>query len=372
MQHDLVIAGGGPAGLAAAIHAARLGLSAVVLERQASPPDKACGEGLMPAGVRALAEMGVRLPPGSGLPFAGIRYLDGGWIAEGRFRGGHGLGLRRTALVEALAARAAAAGAELRHGCAVRSWERLGPDAVDVRTEQETLRCRLLVAADGLGSALRRSVDPRAARPPAARGRRFGIRRHYRIEPWTDLVEVHWADGREAYVTPTAPDCVGVAILGPGDGRRFDALLESFPALRARLESAPAIGPDKGAGPLRRRARRLHVPGAALVGDAAGYLDAITGEGITLALRTAQALVETFAAGLPMRAYDRRYRRVTARYYQLTGLLLGIARRPRLRRRLVRALARRPDVFDRLLAIDGDDLPLSALGARDLTRLLFA
>ena len=98
---DLIVAGGGPAGLATALYAHRAGLHAVVCEPRPAPIDKACGEGLMPGAVRALRELGVEP---AGMPFLGIRYLNGSASAEAAFRGGPGLGVRRTALSAALRA----------------------------------------------------------------------------------------------------------------------------------------------------------------------------------------------------------------------------------------------------------------------------
>ncbi|MEU3055586.1 FAD-dependent oxidoreductase, partial [Streptomyces griseus] len=84
---DILVAGGGPAGLAAAIRAAQAGLEAVVVEPRTAPVDKACGEGIMPGGVAALRDLGVRV---TGHELRGIRYTDGRRSAEAAFRGGPG------------------------------------------------------------------------------------------------------------------------------------------------------------------------------------------------------------------------------------------------------------------------------------------
>src|SRR6266478_6988797 len=108
---DVVVAGGGPAGLAAAIRSAERGLRTVLLERSASVPDKACGEGLMPGGADELEHLGARIPQGQSASFRGIRYLqEDGTVLEGEFGGRPGLGIRRTVLAQALRERATAAG----------------------------------------------------------------------------------------------------------------------------------------------------------------------------------------------------------------------------------------------------------------------
>src|SRR5690606_20182284 len=107
---DLVVAGAGPAGLAAAIHAARSGMSVIVLDPRPAPIDKACGEGIMPGGVEELDALDVRP---SGVSFHGVRYADAAepdLYALGTFRDGDGLGVRRTVLQAALRDRAAACG----------------------------------------------------------------------------------------------------------------------------------------------------------------------------------------------------------------------------------------------------------------------
>lgn len=354
MLYDLIVVGGGPGGLATAIHAAAAGLSAVVLERRTAPPDKACGEGLMPRGAAALDEMDVRLPPHERAAFTGIRYLEGASVAEASFPGLPGLGVRRSTLTAALGSRAQELGAELRHGSPVRRWRR-SKGGVEVEAPSCVVRGRLLVGADGLHSRVRAwaGLEGRSAGL-----RRYGMRRHFRVVPWTERVEVHWSPAGEAYVTPVGPDRVGVAILwgggGAGSGGRADLFalrLAGFPALTQRLAGAEPASEPLGAGPMLQRVRRRWAEGVALVGDAAGSVDAITGEGVGLAFESARALVEVVAGGRPLAAYEAAYRRLAWRYYLTTGTLLAALRRPRLRRRIVPLLASRPSLFRRLLGL---------------------
>jgi flavin-dependent dehydrogenase len=175
------------------------------------------------------------------------------------------------------------------------------------------------------------------------------------VEPWSPLVEVHWADDAEAYVTPVARDEIGIAILWRGDGRGFDELLARFPALCARVRGAEPTSDARGAGPFSRRARRCQRGRVALVGDAAGCLDPLTGEGISVGILSARALVAAIARGEPLRAYERRRRRLLALPRALTGLLLFAADRPRARHAFVSAVARHPELFDLLVALNAGE-----------------
>ena len=328
---DLLVAGGGPVGLAVAIRARLAGLSVTVVEPRDTPVDKACGEGLMPTAVTALAALGVHP---EGVPFRGIRYLRGPHAAEGLFRRGTGLGVRRLVLHAALAERAAAVGVETVTGRVAD----VGQDGQHV--EAAGLRARWLVGADGLHSTVRRAVGlERAARGAV----RYGLRRHYALAPWTDLVEVHWSRTAEAYVTPVGPDCVGVALLG-GPGRDHAAALADFPALEHRLRRAAPASEVRGAGPLHQVAAAPSLGRVLLVGDAAGYVDALTGEGIALGLAQARAAVAAVTSG-DLAGYERAWRRATRRHDLMTRGLLVATRHPALRSRVVPAAARLPHVF---------------------------
>ena len=329
-MRDLIVAGGGPVGLASALYADRAGLDVGVVEPRDGVIDKACGEGLMPGAVAALAELGV---DPDGHPITGIRYLAGERVAEAPFRHGLGRGVRRTTLQVALGEAVAKAVISIEHR-AVRTVEDRG-DHLLVDGEPT----RHLIAADGLHSPIRRLLG---LDEPSGNHRRYGLRRHVQVAPWSPFVEVHWSALGEAYVTPVADDLIGIAVLSEAR-LPYDELLASFPTLARRVAGAPATR-VLGAGPLRQRARRRVAGRVLLVGDAGGYVDALTGEGIALGLAQARAAVEAVRAGQPQR-YELAARRLGWRHELLTRGLVTATRHPAVRRRVVPAAASLPWVF---------------------------
>jgi flavin-dependent dehydrogenase len=344
---DVLVAGGGPVGLATAIGCTLAGLSVTVAEPRGTPVDKACGEGVMPAAVRRLAALGVAP---DGYQLRGIRYTDGRHQADARFRHGDGLGVRRTVLHAALAERAAGLGIRV---LPVRVTDF---ECLDRHVRAAGVRARYLVAADGLHSTIRRALEAGLPRDGLRRHGlpRYGLRRHYRVTPWTDLVEVHWADHAEAYVTPVSRDVVGIGLLfarpdrsgySPATGAGgFEARLATFPALRGRLGDAPPASEVRGAGPMRQDVRRRVHGRVLLVGDASGYLDALTGEGIGVGLAQAEALARCLAADRPA-DYEHAWHQASAPAWRLTAGLLWSRNQSLLAHRIVPAAERLPWIF---------------------------
>jgi flavin-dependent dehydrogenase len=356
---DLLVVGGGPAGLATAIRARLEGLEVLLVDPGNPPIDRACGEGVMPDGADRLRDLGVEVPEEEASPFRGIRYIDDDTVAEGSFGHGVGLGVRRVDLHSCLCRRADETGVRSMWGVRATGLCRGG-----VETDHGALHARWLVAADGRSSRMRGwcGLDGVSPRPG-----RYGVRRHYRVAPWTDVVEVYWSDGVEAYVTPVGRSTVGVAVLTRGEPAAFDPLLERFPALRRRLGGAESASRDRGAGPFGHRPKAVVLDRVAFVGDASGSLDPISGEGLAASFQQAFAVVAAISRG-DLSRYVREHRRLMRVPRLLTGVLLAAERRPGLRRRLIRLLAARPALFDQLLEVRGR----RALGARGVLSLAVA
>jgi flavin-dependent dehydrogenase len=329
---DLLVAGGGPAGLATALYGARAGLDVAVVEHRDGVLDKACGEGMMPHTVAHLDRLGVEV---NGCALHGITYIDDTHRAEAMFANGAGRGVRRTELHAALWRAAETAGVKLVHG----DVGAIVQDAESVSAAG--FRARYLAAADGLHSPIRRALNLDA---PATGPKRWGIRRHYAIAPWTDSVQVYWGSDAEAYVTPVADDCVGIAILTARRGG-FDRHFAAFGALRDRVVGH-SHGPDRAAGPLRQNVRSRTAGRVMLVGDAAGYIDALTGEGMGLAFAAAELAVACIVCDTPD-DYDRRWRTLTRRYRLLTAGLVRASAHRRVRSAVVPVAQTLPAVFAR-------------------------
>jgi len=338
---DIFIVGGGPAGLATAIAARQRGLSVIVADAAEPPVDKACGEGLLPDGLAALQLLGVQVDAGDGYLLNGIRFLDAFGEVAARFPSGNGLGVRRITLHQKMLERAHAAGVGMMWDSCVTA---MAPEGVVV--DGEILRARWIVGADGSGSRVRHWSGLDAG----VRRQRVAFRQHYLVPPWSAYTEVYWGDERQAYVTPVGQEQVCVAAIGGARGGRITEVLGSFPSLARRLEGATPAAAERGAVTAMHRLKRVWRGNVALIGDASGGVDAITGEGLALSFHQSLALAEALATG-NMPAYQRAHRKLSHRPAVMGRLLLLLDKYPHLRGRVFKSFVRNPPLFSRLVAV---------------------
>lgn len=333
---DLTVVGAGPVGLATAIFARKAGLTVLVLDGGPSDGDKACGEGLMPGVAPLLAELGID-PPGEEL--LGVAYQQGSTRVEHRFPGVPGRGVRRTVLSDALREQALAQGALIRQEKYV-SLQQSG-ESVTVHTDAGIdIESRYVIGCDGLHSKV--AADLGVVVAPRKRAKRYGLRQHFQTAPWSSTIEVYYVDDAELYITPVAHDTVGVAVLGP-KGINLDRTLSRIPELASRLGSVPRASPLRGAGPFPHRATTQQQGRVLLVGDAGGYVDAITGEGLRVGFAQAKVAVAAIVSNTPQ-SYPAAWKKVTREFRLLTRGLVALASSP-LRRSIVPLAHAMPSLF---------------------------
>jgi len=365
---DAVIVGGGPAGLAASIALRQRGIDCVVVEARGPGIDKACGEGLMPDSLESLASLGVQVAESDGHAFRGVRFANPVHRVDALFPSGKGIGVRRPRLHRLLAERAQAAGARLLWNSHIKLPEqpaRAGSPAFSTTMNGQAIRFRWLIGADGGASSVRRWSGLEGVRKLEVR---YGFRRHYQIKPWSDFVELHWGPGGQFYVTPVGPDCVCLVFIAraprgnrqPNRRPENDDLFEGFPELARRLDGAAVVSQQRGAVSATRILRRVSGESVALIGDASGSADSITGEGMALAFRQAHALAEAIAAG-SLRGYQSAHRRIGRLPHAMGSLMLTMDRWPALEVRAMQRLASRPEIFQDLLS--------AHMGAKSLLRI---
>jgi flavin-dependent dehydrogenase len=337
---DVLVIGGGPAGLAAAIAARRKGFQVTVADGQKPPIDKACGEGLLPGTLAGLRELGVTIHAAEGRVFRGIRFIDATTTAEASFSGESGVGVRRTLLHQKMVERARECGVELLWNTPVTGLSQDGAFLAG-----RLFPAKWIIGADGIHSRVRRWSGLDAS----LRGDvRFAQRRHYRVKPWTDCVEVHWGRKMQAYVTPIGNDETCVALISRDPRMRFAEAWKEFPRLSDNLSDAQLSGVERGATTAMCELACVYRGNVAVLGDASGSVDAITGEGLGLSFRQALALADALETGR-LEKYQSAHRRLARRPHVMARLLLLLDRCTPLRRRVLRGLARDPDLFARML-----------------------
>jgi menaquinone-9 beta-reductase len=364
---NVLIAGGGLAGSAAAIHLGRLGISAELFECGLFPKEKPCGEGLMPAGVAALERLGLNGMKGA--PFNGVCYHFGERIAEGRFpeRDGvpcMGRGLRRLDLDHTLFELAGQTpNVKVHTGALVEAPLVKGGRIVGLMVDGTPRYGNLVIGADGARSRLRHAL--RLDLP--SRRKRVGVCKHFRLAPGRSMprsVNVYLGVGYELYATPLPWGELALAGLASAEaleGRledQFRRWWTAQPHLAERLDGAEQVGEMLAISPVSGRARQRFLPGFILLGDSAGFTDPITGGGMTQALLAAELLGQYMgrnarATGDWLAEFDCERESLLRDYRRLTSLLLWLARNPAFLGMALETMRRLPRVFSHLLGVSG-------------------
>ena len=385
-RFDVVIAGAGPAGAALAARLAQAGASVLAVEASRHPRPKACAEYASPRIVEELGRIGMSPSSwrASAVPLDGMELHAAhhavriGYADPERLR--TAWGLDRRAFDACLAAKAVESGAILRDATRVVDLVSSGGRVTgavlrDGSGGTTTVEAGWVVGADGARSVVARRVGVEArVRFP----RRLGLVAHYAgADGPVTHGEMHAANGWYVGLAPTPRGELNVGMALPIDGvgpaaARFEEALRALPRVAARLAGARRVSPIRGAAPIGHRVRRTAGPGWLLVGDAAGFVDPFTGEGIYRALRSSRAAADAILAGRGVEdAYLAARRRAFAAKSALSWVVQAFLATPGLLEHAVARLERRPAAALRLGSALGDCRPAtSALSPRAVLEVL--
>jgi flavin-dependent dehydrogenase len=300
---DTIIAGAGPAGSIAALRLARAGARVLIVEREHFPRPKLCGDTLNPGALAWLHALGLAGGPlATARPLHGMRVTGPSSSVEARYAAGvTGLALTREDLDAWLLDEAVRAGARVEHGLVVRApliESREGRPLVrgvivsrrGAPAERLRLPANVTIAADGRRSVLGRALDL-THHPPQPRRWAFGVYAHG-VGATSDLGEMHIRRGFYLGIAPLAAGRANVCVVRTGARvrRPLEVITDAISTdrdLRARFAGCRFEEPVTVLGPLAVEARAAGVEGLLLAGDAAGFVDPMTGDGLHLAIRSA-------------------------------------------------------------------------------------
>jgi flavin-dependent dehydrogenase len=352
LHSDVIIIGAGPAGIATAIAATQRGLSTIVFDARIPPIDKPCGEGLLPQGVTSLRRLGIHLNPSLAVPFAGIRFTGGESSAHAKFPDETGFALRRVRLHQLLIERAVEAGVIFYWGTRVTKLDSRRVTAGPIK-----LPYTWLVGADGQNSFVQRWAK---LGPVRASGKRFGFRQHFRVASWPNHVDVYWGERCQMLATPTAAQEVCVSVLSQDASFRISQSLPLFPELAERLRDAMPLTRELGNATSLSKLKAIARGRVALVGDASGTVDAITGHGLSLAFQQAIYLAEALERG-NLAHYESAHRKLAAMPVLMSQLMLMMDKHAWVRTKTLRLFETMPDLFAKVLSIHSGAIPLSSV-----------
>ena len=331
-------------------------MSVTVADGALPPIEKPCGEGLLPETQAVLDELGVATSLEDGCRFRGIRFVQRGSQVAADFPQGKGIGIRRILLHEKLIDRAEQCGVRLLWKTPVVGITRNG-----VNLSSGFRASRWIIGADGSGSRVRRWS---ALDDSNRKTQRHASRRHYRMRPWSDYMEIYWGRGVQAYITPVSSEEVCIVMTGArAEDVRFDDALEHWPELNERVAHATVSSRERGVLTYTHSLRAVYKENVALVGDASGGVDAITGEGLRLAFRQAIELADAMEQN-NLSAYASAHRKLSRHPMMMSKILLALGSHDNFRDRVVRMFVKNPALFSRIVAIHcGDAAPSQLLFA---------